>query len=146
MSFPFDLHSAAVSDSHLPSHAHAMLLPCLLLKATARPSRDGRAVLWHGMASVNQTRPLCVNQMATTHSKPLAARHDRGTAWAWHAMCESAFIVPPAWTHMNTDCGQTTDEQQGNVRPHMNTDCGLTTDEQQGNVPMTNTDMRSRNH
>ena len=29
--------------------------------------------------------------------------------------------------------------------PHMNTDCGLTTAEQQGNVRMTNTDMRSRN-
>ena len=28
MSFPFDLHSAAVSDSHLPRHAHAMLRPC----------------------------------------------------------------------------------------------------------------------
>ena len=25
VSFPFDLHSAAVSDSHLPCHAHAML-------------------------------------------------------------------------------------------------------------------------
>jgi hypothetical protein len=33
------------------------------------------------MASVNQTRPHCVNQMGKTHSKPLAARH---------AMCESA--------------------------------------------------------
>jgi len=46
---------------------------------------------WHGrgMASVNQTRPHCVNQMGKTHSKPLAARHDRGTAWARHAMCES---------------------------------------------------------
>ena len=32
---------------------------------------------WHGrgMASVNQTRPHCVNQMGKTHSKPLAARH-----------------------------------------------------------------------
>jgi hypothetical protein len=41
---------------------------------------------WHGlsMASVNQTRPHCVNQMGKTHSKPLAARH---------AMCESAFKV-----------------------------------------------------
>jgi hypothetical protein len=29
--------------------------------------------------------------MGKTHSKPLAARHDRGTAWARHAMCESAF-------------------------------------------------------
>jgi len=44
----------------------------------------------HGMASVNQTRPHCVNQMGKTHSKPLDARHCRGTAWAWHAMCESA--------------------------------------------------------
>jgi len=36
------------------------------------------------MASVNQTRPHCVNQMGKTHSKPLAARHGRGMAWAWH--------------------------------------------------------------
>ena len=46
------------------------------------------------MASVNQTRPHCVNQMGKTHSKPLAARtarHSRGTAWARHAMCESAW-------------------------------------------------------
>jgi hypothetical protein len=44
-----------------------------------------------GMASVNQTRPHCANQMGKTHSKHLAARHGRGTAWARHAMCESAF-------------------------------------------------------
>ena len=36
------------------------------------------------MASVNQTRQHCVNQMGKTHSKPLATRHGRGTAWAWH--------------------------------------------------------------
>ena len=42
------------------------------------------------MASVNQTRPHCVNQMGKTHSKPLAARHGKGTAWARHVMCESA--------------------------------------------------------
>jgi hypothetical protein len=42
------------------------------------------------MASVNQARPHCVNQMVKTHSKPLAARHGMGTAWAQHAMCESA--------------------------------------------------------
>ena len=42
------------------------------------------------MASVNQTRPHCVNQMGKTHSKPLAARHGRGTAWARHPMCELA--------------------------------------------------------
>jgi len=49
---------------------------------------------WHGrgMAHVNQTRPHCVNQMGKTH-KPLAAWHERGTAWARHAMCESAFNI-----------------------------------------------------
>ena len=52
-----------------------------------------RRTAWseHGMASVNQTRPHCVNQMPKTHSKPLAARHGRGTARARHGMCESAF-------------------------------------------------------
>ena len=41
----------------------------------------------HGMASVNQTRPHCVNQMGKTHFKPLVARHGRGMAWARHAVC-----------------------------------------------------------
>ena len=47
--------------------------------------RHGRG--WHGrgMASVNQTRSHCVNQVGKTHYKPLAARH---------AMCESALMVP----------------------------------------------------
>jgi len=45
LSFPFDLHSAIVSDSHLPCHAHAMLRPCRSTQGqgTARSSRDG---LW----------------------------------------------------------------------------------------------------
>jgi hypothetical protein len=43
------------------------------------------------MASVNQTRPHSVNQIGKTHSKPLVARHFRGTAWARQAMCELAF-------------------------------------------------------
>jgi hypothetical protein len=38
----------------------------------------------HGMASVNQTWPHCVNQVGKTHSKPLAAQHGRGTAWVQH--------------------------------------------------------------
>jgi hypothetical protein len=42
------------------------------------------ARLGRGMASVNQTWPHCVNQMGKTHSKPLAARHGRGKAWARH--------------------------------------------------------------
>jgi hypothetical protein len=38
----------------------------------------------HSMESVNQTRRRCVNQMGKTHSKPLAARHGRGTAcYVW---------------------------------------------------------------
>ena len=73
---------------------------------TGRPStavlcrgleKNGMVRVWHGhgMASVNQKRPHCVNQMGKTHSKPLAARHGRGTAWARHAMCESGFRVLP---------------------------------------------------
>jgi len=48
---------------------------------------------WHrrSIASVNQTWMYCVNQMGKTHSKLLAARHGKGTAWARHATCESAF-------------------------------------------------------
>jgi len=39
-----------------------------------------RRTAWseRGMASVNQTRPHCVNQMGKTHSKPLAALHGHG--------------------------------------------------------------------
>ena len=82
---------------------HAMPMPCfdhaVLLKATVQHERRPccavalRSTAWsaHGMASVNQTRPHCINQMGKTHSKPLAARHGRGTAWARYAMCESAF-------------------------------------------------------
>ena len=52
--------------------------PCcaVALRRTAWPG--------YGMASVNQTRPQCVNGMGNTHSKQLAARHGRGTAWARH--------------------------------------------------------------
>ena len=81
---------------------HPAPMPCsnhvVLLKATANHGHLSKAVLcrdlekngmawaWHGhgMASVNQTRPHCVNQMGKTHSKPLGARHGRGTAWARH--------------------------------------------------------------
>jgi hypothetical protein len=47
-----------------------------------------------GMASVNQTRPHCVIQMGKKYSKPLVVRHGRGTAWARHAMRESALMPP----------------------------------------------------
>jgi hypothetical protein len=57
-----------------------------------------RAGLWarhgHGMASENQTRPQCVNQMGKSHSKPLAALHGRGTAWArlGHVMGTTCYV------------------------------------------------------
>jgi hypothetical protein len=47
--------------------------------------------------------------MGKTHSKPLVARHGRGTAWqgkgmgaawAWHAMCESAFRESALYQHL----------------------------------------------
>ena len=81
---------------------HAMPMPCsghaVFLKATAQHGLLSTAVpccavgrrpccavalrrtVWseHGMASVNQTRAHCVNQMGKTHSKLLAARHGSG--------------------------------------------------------------------
>jgi hypothetical protein len=62
--------------------------PCfaVALKITAW-SEHGMGASWQ--VGGNQTEPHCVNQMGKTHSKPLTARHDRGTAWARHAMCES---------------------------------------------------------
>jgi hypothetical protein len=77
-------------------------MPCsehaVLLKATAQHGLLSTAVLcrglekkdmvgaWHGhgMASVNQTRPHCVNQMGKTNNTPLAARYGRGTARERH--------------------------------------------------------------
>ena len=110
---------------------HAM--PCsvhaVLLKATAQHGRREKAVLcyglekkngmvgaWHGhsMTSVNQTRPHCVNQMGTTHSKPLAVRHGRGTAWALHAMCESAFRLPSR-PFAATKCGSRNNSNNSDI-------------------------------
>jgi hypothetical protein len=45
--------------------------------------------------------------MGKTHSKPLAARHGRGTAWARQVMCESAFTVSETfWNAQNVDESQ----------------------------------------
>ena len=84
--FPIDLHSSAVSDSHLPCHAPTMPFFSRPQHSTAvlccGLEKNGMVGAWHGhgMSSVNQTRPHCVDQMGKTHSKPLAAQHDRGTA------------------------------------------------------------------
>jgi hypothetical protein len=52
-----------------------------------------------GMASVNQIRPHCVNQMWKTHSKPLAARHGRGTLCVNRPLCAllKAYSGERAW-------------------------------------------------
>jgi hypothetical protein len=83
--------------SHMPRHVHAAL--CRGLEQSLS-ERQGR-----GMACLNQTRPHCVNQMGKTQSKPLAALHGKGTAWARHGMCELALTVrrknftPPPHSH-----------------------------------------------
>jgi len=47
VSFPFDLHRAAVFDSHLPCHAHAAPMPypdhAVLLKTTVQHDRRDTA-------------------------------------------------------------------------------------------------------
>jgi hypothetical protein len=100
------------ADSHIPCRAHTVPLPC-------RATKDLECVfpIWFTQCGrvwftrhifMNQTRPHCVNQMGKTHSKSLAAWHGRGTAWARHAMCESALrrtikdittAVPQEMTH-----------------------------------------------
>ena len=72
MSFTFGLHSAAVSDSHVPCSDHAVLL-----KATAWSE--------HGTCE-SDTAALCKSGGKDTF-KTLS-----GIAWARHAMCELAFI------------------------------------------------------
>jgi hypothetical protein len=73
---------------------HAMPMRCCAVVLRSR-FQNGMVVAWHGrgMACANQTRPHYVDQMGKTQSKHLAARHGRGTSWAWHGMCELAFIV-----------------------------------------------------
>ena len=104
------LHALAMSFISRPQHSTAVKRrPCCGLE------KNGMVEAWHGcgMASVNQTRPHCVNQMGKTHSKRLAARHGRGTAWSRHGhgmlcvwiglyaakyfdsvLCSESFVVP----------------------------------------------------
>jgi hypothetical protein len=93
VSFPFDIHSAAVSDSHLPCHAPTMPF---FRRETAvlccGVEKNGMVGAWHGECE----SPHCVNQMGKTHSKPLAARHGWGNAWARHGngmLCVNRALV-----------------------------------------------------
>ena len=62
-------------------HQHGRLSTAVLCCGL---EKNGMVGAWHGMASLNQTRPHCVNQMGKTHSKPWATWHGRGTAWPRH--------------------------------------------------------------
>jgi hypothetical protein len=77
-------HPHAVSGRPMLMHTrHAMPRCSVALRSRFQ---NGIVVAWHGrgMAFMNQTRPHCVNQMVKRQSKPLSARHGRGTAWARH--------------------------------------------------------------
>ena len=76
-----------------PFRTHAMLWPCRGLE------KNGMVRAWHGRC-MGMTWKVWIRRGRTKkikwerHSKPLAARHGWGTAWARHTMCESAFILP----------------------------------------------------
>ena len=76
-------------------------MPCpdhaVLLKVTAQHGRRETVGAWHGKCE-SDTAALCKSN-GKTHSKPLAARHGKGTAWARHAMCESVFIETHQMNH-----------------------------------------------
>ena len=90
MPMPCSDHAVLLKDTAQHGRRETTVLCCGLEK-------NGMVGVWHGMASVNQTRPHYVNQMGKTHSKPLAAWHVRGNcmgaAWERHAMCESILIL-----------------------------------------------------
>ena len=88
VSFPFDLHSAAVSNSHFPCHAHAMLWPCRSSQghSTAWPSywccqcyggiflpivrlhtdAQGIKICRHNTDNINNRRPCCAVALRRT--------------------------------------------------------------------------------
>ena len=92
LAMPCPCHAPTTPFFSRPQHSTAVSRrPCcaVALRITAW-SEHGM-----GMASVNQTRLHCVNQMGKTHSKPLAARHERhgsGMGTACY-VCVSALTV-----------------------------------------------------
>ena len=96
--WPCLIHTCHAAPMPCFDHAqHGRLSTAVLCRGL---EKNGMVGAWHGrgVASVYQTRPHCINQMGKTHSKPLAARHGRGTAWARPATCESALrCYPSGW-------------------------------------------------
>ena len=81
LAMPCPCHAPTMPFFSRPQHSTAVFRrPCCGLEKNGMV----RAWHWRGMASVNQTRPRCVNQMGKIHSKSLAAQHGRETALARH--------------------------------------------------------------
>jgi hypothetical protein len=92
MSFPFDLHSAALFDSHMPCRSHAVPLPCheyVVLKAISQGHRRGTAWQRHGMcklASAVQRRH--VGDLPAFGTVGEWQGRGRAAAGERHGMCE----------------------------------------------------------
>ena len=90
MCLPFDLHSAAVSDLHLPCRAHAIPDHAVLLKATAQHGRRETAC---GLTARVRLLPAITrsstkllsdayqSQMQVASVKPNAVFHGQGKEW-----------------------------------------------------------------
>ena len=87
---PLPCRAANGTESHLIYTVRTFLIhtyhPAPMKCCAVALRRTEFVRTWHGrgMASVNQTRPQCINQMGKTYSILLAARHGKGTAWAPH--------------------------------------------------------------
>ena len=81
-----------------------------------------RRTAWseHGMASVNQKRTHCVNQMGKTHSKPLAAR-----TWQGNGMGTAFYVWIGLRSHLNstqgTCCNRLLPAQNAGTTPFVHT-------------------------
>jgi hypothetical protein len=90
VSFPFDSHSAAVSDSHLPCSAHAIPEHAVLLKVTAQhghretacglPARV-RLLPATTRISTKVVSDAYQSQMQVASVKPNTVCHGRGKDW-----------------------------------------------------------------
>ena len=90
MSFPFDLQSAAMSNSPLPCHARAIPDHAVLLKAMAQHGRWETAC---GLTARVQLLPASFtkllsdayqSQMQVTSVKPNTVCHGQGKEWWQH--------------------------------------------------------------
>ena len=113
VSFPFDLHSAAVSDSHLPCRAHAIPDHAVLLKATAQHGRRETAcgllarirLLPSTTRSSTEFRRIPISDVAgqceTKHRL-----HGRGEEWQQHTTkIRSVTLFDQQFGYFRLPCG-----------------------------------------